>query len=322
MKQLVKLFIPLIILLLPFLIGRIYWDYQISPLDKKGVERVFVIKQGEGISTIAKRLKSEGFIRSDLVFKLVYKFSSEQNLEAGDFKLSPAQGVKQILRELQSGSLDKWVTIIEGLRVEEVADRLSEKLKAKREKFIAIAKKHEGYLFPDTYLFNPDVLEEDIVSKLLANFDEKFDTSLQKKINHLGLTSKEGVILASIVEREARSDEARKMVASILLKRFKIGMGLNADATVQYGLGYQTNENSWWKRHLSNDDLKVDSPYNTYLYNGLPPGPICNPSLSSLQAVANADPATPYLYYYHSSKGESFYGRTLEEHNVNIESNP
>ena len=99
-------------------------------------------------------------------------------------------------------------------------------------------------------------------------------------------------------------------------------MGLNADATIQYILGYQPNEKSWWKRHLTRDDLKVPSPYNTYLYVGLPPTPICNPSLSSLTAVASADPSTPYLYYYHDSKGISHYGKTLDEHNQNVANYP
>ena len=99
-------------------------------------------------------------------------------------------------------------------------------------------------------------------------------------------------------------------------------MGLNADATLQYALGYQEKEKSWWKRHLSSEDKKVDSPYNTYLYRDLPPAPICNPSSSSLIAVANADLDTPYLYYYHDSKGNSHYAKTLEEHNQNVANNP
>lgn len=112
------------------------------------------------------------------------------------------------------------------------------------------------------------------------------------------------------------------MVASILLKRLKIDMGLNADATIQYALGYQPEEKSWWKRHLTAADLKIDSPYNTYLYKGLPPTPICNPSLSSLTAVANADPKTPYLYYYHDSEGNSYYAKSLDEHNANVTNHP
>lgn len=177
-------------------------------------------------------------------------------------------------------------------------------------------------MFPDTYFFNPNVSISDIVATLRRNFDQKYSDGLQAQIKARGLTPAQGVILASIVEREARSDGARQMVASILLKRIKIGMGLNADSTIQYALGYQPPEDSWWKRHLSRSDLKVDSLYNTYLYAGLPPGPICNPSLSSLKAVASADSSTPYLYYYHDSQGVSHYAKTLEEHNQNVADYP
>ena len=103
-------------------------------------------------------------------------------------------------------------------------------------------------------------------------------------------------------------------------------MGLNVDAGVQYALGYQSNQSppasGWWKNNLTKEDLQIDSPYNSYLYRGLPPTPICNPGLSSLRAVANADSSTPYLYYYHDSRGNSYYGKTLEEHNQNVANHP
>lgn len=177
-------------------------------------------------------------------------------------------------------------------------------------------------MFPDTYLFPKEATVEYIVDTLRKTFDTRFASDLRAKIRAQGLTEEQGVILASIVEREARSDQARQMVASILLKRFKIGMALNADATVQYALGFQKTDKSWWKRHLTYDDLKVDSAYNTYTHAGLPPAPIANPGLSSLKAVADADPETPYLYYYHDSKGVSHYAKTLEEHNENVASYP
>jgi UPF0755 protein len=176
----------------------------------------------------------------------------------------------------------------------------------------------EGYMFPDTYFFDKEASASAVAKKLRTTFDLKYDDVLQAKIKKLGLTPTEGVILASIVEREARSNEARRMVASILLRRFKIDMGLNVDAGIQYALEYQATEKSWWKRHLTKTDLKINSLYNTYIHVGLPPTPICNPSLSSLEAVASADPKTPYLYYYHDLEGVPHYAKTLEEHNQNI----
>lgn len=216
--------------------------------------------------------------------------------------------------------VEKRVTLLEGWRIEEMAAKLNKDLGTKNEDFIEVAQ--EGYMFPDTYFFHEDASASAVVQKLKLTFETRYNEDLQAKIKKIGLTPKEGIILASIVEREARSSEARKMVASILLKRLNIGMGLNADATIQYILGYQPEEKSWWKRHLTKEDLKVNSPYNTYLYRGLPPAPICNPSLSAIQAVVNADPGTPYLYYYHDSQGKSYYAKTLEEHNENVANDP
>lgn len=301
--------------------ARAYWKWLQSPVNPNGQGKFFVIQRGENIDSIARRLEQEGLIRSAFVFKLTIKNSGKQ-IEAGNFKPSPRMSVREIIENLSHGAVDIWVTLIEGLRVEEYAKTLSEKLEVKSEKFIEAGKKHEGYLFPDTYLFNKDATAENIISITKDNFDKKYGLEIQAKVKSHGLTPQQGVILASIVEREARTKEARRMVASILLKRFKIGMGLNADATIQYALGYQGDEKSWWKRHLSKDDLKVQSSYNTYLHPGLPPTPICNPSLMSLEAVANADPTTEYLYYYHDSKGNAYYAKSLEDHNENVANYP
>ncbi len=311
-----KLIILAFVLGLALFLGIGYWNYLKSPVDPKGRSRTFVIQRGESAAYIGKRLQQEGLVRSDLVFKVELKLLKKVNLiEAGDFKLSPAQSVDELIESLSHGALDKWVTIIEGWRAEEVAQKLNQELGIKPEEFLKYAK--EGYMFPDTYLFNKEASPADIALTLKNTFAGRYSAVLQSQIRARGLTADQGVILASIVEREARSDQVRTQVAGILLKRLKTGMKLDADATVQYALGYQGTEKSWWKSNLSLDDLKVDSPYNTYLISGLPPTPISNPSLSSLKAVANADPSTPYWYYYHDSKGNSYYARTLEEQNRN-----
>lgn len=322
MKKLLSLIVVLIIV---FFLAKGWWASQLTAVSSDKSTQVFVIAKGMGVSEIAKKLKQENLIKSELVFKIYVQQKNLKNkLQAGSYNLSPSHSVPEILKTLQSGSEDIWVTLIEGWRVEEMAYLISLKFNppagGQSSKFINLAK--EGYMFPDTYLFPKEASMEYIADTLGSTFDRRFTPELRAKIRSLGLTEAEGVILASIVEREARSDSARKMVASILLKRFKIGMGLNADATVQYVLGFQKAENSWWKRHLSRDDLRVDSPYNTYLHVGLPPAPISNPGLSSLNAVANADPGIPYLYYYHDSKGNSYYAKTLEEHNQNVVTYP
>lgn len=317
-----KLFIFLIVFLVLIIVGgKYYWSSQLAAVNPENTNyQSFVIREGESVQKIAGNLQDQGLIKSPRAFRLYVKNSGQTDkIQAGDFKLSPSMGAEEILKQLTSGVVDKWVTLLEGWRAEEMAEKLNKELGTANQEFIKKAK--EGYMFPDTYLFNPEANISDIVSRLENNFDKKYDEDLKAKIKKQGLTPEEGVILASIVEREARSDEARRMVASILLKRLDIGMGLNADATIQYALGYQSSEKSWWKKHLSKEDLKVDSLYNTYLYKGLPPTPISNPSLSSLQAVANASD-TPYLYYYHDSKGVSHYSKTLEEHNSNVAKYP
>ena len=133
------------------------------------------------------------------------------------------------------------------------------------------------------------------------------------------MTEKEVLILASLVEKEARHDEDRQKVASIILKRLKNDIKLQIDATVQYALGYQSEEKTWWKKNLTQEDLDIDSPYNTYKNEGLPPGPIANPGLASIEAVINADANTSYLYYISDKNGNMHYARTLEEHQANID---
>lgn len=318
MKKLIWLALFLLVI---FFSAKGWWSSQLGFVSENQLSKVFVVTKGAGVSEIAQKLKENNLIRSELVFKLYVKKNNLSNkLQAGSYKLSPSMSTPEILKTLGSGSEDVWVTLIEGLRVEEMAKKLNDELGISSDEFLRVAK--EGYMFPDTYLFPRQASVEYIINTLKKTFDTRFTPELRSKIRSQGLTEEQGVILASIVEREARSDKARTEVASILLKRFKIGMGLNADATVQYALGFQKAEKSWWKRNLIHDNLKIDSPYNTYFYVGLPPAPIANPGLSSLTAVANADPSTPYLYYYHDSKGISHYGKTLEEHNQNIVNYP
>ena len=310
-----------IFLLAAFFLTKFWWTSQLKPVSGDQAGRVFIVTKGAGVSKIAKKLKQANLIKSELVFKIYVRQNNLTNkLQAGSYKLSPSMSVPKILETLQIGSEDLWVTLLEGWRVEEMAEAISSKFKVQNSKFIDMAK--EGYMFPDTYLFPKEATVGYIIDTLRKTFDSKFTDELKTKMRKLGLTEEQGVILASIVEREARSDKARTEIASILLKRLKIGMALNADATLQYILGYQSSEKSWWKRHLTNEDKKIESPYNTYLHAGLPPNPIANPGLSSLEAVAKADPSIPYLYYYHDSKGISHYGKTLEEHNQNVANYP
>ena len=316
-----KILALIIIIVLLFFVVRGFWNSQLTPVSSDKNTKTIIISRGKSLNAIAVQLKEENLIRSEQIFVLYVKSKGlDDKLSAGTFKLSASMSIPEITAALSGNPAEIWVTLIEGLRVEEIAEKLNKELKIDKSEFLKYAK--EGYMFPDTYLFEQDVTEEQIAKKLRDTFEMRFKDDVRVKIKAQGLTEAQGVILASIVEREARSDQARTEVAGILLKRFKIGMGLNADATVQYALGYQPAEKSWWKRHLTKEDKNVESPYNTYFHSGLPPAPICNPGLASLQAVANADSTTPYLYYYHDSKGNSHYAATLDEHNANVSNNP
>ncbi len=298
-----------------------YWNSLLSPPSSDAVPQSFTVSEGEGSSAIADALDKQNLIRSANAFKLELKLSGDVGkLEAGTFNISPSESTPQIIRQMEKSSSDISVTLLEGLRDEEMAAQLNKRLGISTEAFLRVAK--QGYMFPDTYNFDSKATADSIAQTMENNFNAKYTADLQDKIKNLGLSPTQGIILASIVEREGRSQGVRTMVASILLKRLKIGMALDVDATIQYALGYSSDENSWWRKNISADDLKIDSPYNTYTHSGLPPTPICNPGLSSITAVTNADPSTPYLYYYQDSEGNSYYERTLDQHNTDAANHP
>lgn len=295
----------------------LYYREGTLPVNKTSPEtKIFVVKNGESLDSIAKNLVNENLIRNKIVFYLVVKQKGiDKKIQAGDFRLSTAMNVYQIADNLTHGTLDVWVTLIEGLRKEEIAQVISQNLGIPETEFLKYAK--EGYLFPDTYLIPNEATAESVVQILENNFESKFDPIIQQKAKAKGLTLTETIILASLVEREARLNKDRPLVASVILNRYKVGMKLDIDATVQYALGYQSAEKTWWKKNLTLDDLKIDSLYNTYKNAGLPPTPISNPGLAAIQAVVSA-PETDYLYYLSDKNGKMHYGKTIEEHNENV----
>lgn len=308
-------------LVLIVIVGWWYWSGLQSPLDLGGHIKAFVINPGDNPTTVAERLEKGGYIKSAWMFKYLYKQSEDQKILPGVYLISSAMRPQEIIDSISRGSVDKRVTILEGWRKEEIAQKLNQELGIKNQEFLENAK--EGYMFPDTYFFNPKVTASDIALTMKNNFAKKYSAELRSKIKGLGLTEEQGVILASLVEREARSDKVRQQVASVILKRLKMGMKLDIDATVQYAKDSEAlvngnGVNKFWLPVSQQDYSGVDHPYNTYLNPGLPPGPIASPSLSSLNAAASADSTTPYLFYYHDSKGNTYLARTLEEHNANV----
>lgn len=295
----------------------LWWKDGIDPADPNNTAPVsFVVKKGEGVRVIAQRLAQQNLIRSATTFYVLVKVMGlEHSIQAGDFRLSPNMNAQTIAQELTHGIVDTWVTVLEGWRVEEIATKLAKDLDIPEHEFLLYAK--EGYMFPDTYLIPREATAAAVASMFADTFTEKFDQSLQAQAAQKGLTTEQVVTLASIVEREGHTDQDRPLIASVLLNRLKKKYPLQTDATVQYALGYQPYEKSWWKKSLTLDDLKLVSPYNTYINVGLPPHPIANPGLASLKAVVSA-PDTEYFYYLHDAQGGAHFAVTLEEHNANV----
>lgn len=312
-KRLFRLGLLLFIILLTLVY--FWWQWAVSPTQPSNTqEQIFIVPQGQNAKTIGRRLFQQGFIKSQLAFQLLVDRRNYANrLQAGDFKLSPSMDLAAILESLTHGSLDYWITFPEGLRVEEYAALLSAKANIDPQQFILTAKSFAGRLFPDTYLIPQNASATDIVNILTRNFDKKF-TPLKKDLVKTDLSEQEIIILASLIEREAKHEQDRPLVSSVLHNRLKINMPLQIDATVQFALG---RPDDWWPKDLSQTDLQTPSSYNTYINLGLPPAPIANPGLSSLQAAIN--PATTnYLYYVSDSAGYNHYAESLEEHNLNI----
>jgi UPF0755 protein len=314
-----KLIILLIIL---FIVGGgIFLFYKEGSLAVNKTDTsstLFTVNQGETLDTIINNLSKEGLIRNRLVFYLVVKqMGIERKIQAGQFRLSPALNTYQIADALTHGTLDTWVVIREGLRKEEIAEIIAKQFNISETEFNQIAQ--EGYLFPDTYLIPSGASAQDIVNILRKRFDEKYNDDLKAKAKKNGLTDEEVVIIASMLEREAKFGDDREKIASVILRRYKEDHPLQLDATVQYALGYQPKEKRWWKKTTFYEDLKVDSPYNTYKNAGLPPAPISNPGQEALEAVVNANPNTPYFYYLSEPDGTTHFAKNLEEHERNIE---
>ena len=298
------------------------------------------VQQGENPATIAKKLERAGIIRSAEHFGVLAGLMGvESQLNAGEYELTRGMPTTVVIDRLRrSVTLPQFVlTIPEGWRLEQIGEHLERKGIASVADFQAalaatdynapfLAQRPpgaslEGYLFPDTYFFTVKATAHDIVARLLATFNEKFPPELQQQAMSHGLSLHQVVTLASIVEREAQVPAERPIIASVYLNRIKQGMPLQADPTTQYALAADpasVAKYGWWKRDLTLDDLKIRSPYNTYVVNGLPPGPIANPGEASLRAVAQ--PAqTDYLFFVAKPDGSHAFSRSLDEHNRNVQ---
>ena len=292
------------------------WFYiSVQPVSNNKNFSFFVITKGSSASQIGNKLQSSGLIKSALAFKIYIQFTGQSGkLLSGEFRLTPSFSLFQTADTLFKGPVELWVTIPEGLRSEEIAARFAQVLNKDSSfitEFLQASKGKEGYLFPDTYLFPMDASASSIVKKMTDTFTARTQGLTPRGSD---LSFAETVTIASLLERETKTDAERPIVAGIFMNRLNAGMPLQVDAAVQYAVG---TSKEWWRKTLTLADFKVNSPYNTYENTGLPPTPIASPGLASLKA-AFSPAQTDYLYYIHDSTGQIHYARTLAEHNVNI----
>jgi UPF0755 protein len=293
---------------------------QFQPVVKEAQPvRKFVIPKGQAVGIIADRLEDEGIIKNALLFRLYVKQNNLQNkIQAGTFEVAGSMPPQVVALTLTKGTNDIWVTIQEGWRTEEIAEYLDEIDLSEFDKnaFLQLAGSDEGYLYPDTYLLPKMATAETIYSLLKNTFERKIEVGLADEIEASKRPLEEVIILASILEREARGYEEMRQVAGVLENRLKIGMALQVDASLQYLKGYNQQQDDWWVPPTA-ADKSIESPYNTYLNPGLPPTPIANPGLDAIRAAL--DPAeNDNLFYIHDLEGGIHYGKTLEEHNQNV----
>lgn len=314
-KFLITLFVVLVI---PLAAMTIWVNWALAAPSEKGEKKTFVIQENELVPSFAGRLEKEKIIRNAFVFRVHLKLSGlDRKIQAGSFKLPTDKPANEVALALTTGRLDKWTTFVEGLRKEQVAEILAKNFNIDKEKFLS--KAPEGYLFPDKYLIPVKANEEQILSIFKTNFEKKFTKDMEEKVAAQNLSMHEVVTVASLVERESmgKGENEREIIAGILLKRWRESWRIAADATVQYALGYSEEEKVWWRKVITQDDLQIDSPYNTRNRTGLPPGPICSPGLLAIQAAI--DPKeTAYYYYIHDKEGIPHYAENLTIHQENI----
>ena len=329
MRYIVTLFL-VIILISGFLLWQGFY-YSVDPSSDEIV--LFTINKGQGVREIGNNLARANLIRYSFFFKIYLYFNKQgRSLKAGDYELSKSLTMSEIVSKIVAGDvIKKTITIIEGWDIGDISEYLEkEKIamieatldfdnKEQRESyfsksfsFLADKPKNnglEGYLFPDTYSYSIEDKLEDIIKRMLSNFD-KMTKDLRAEISSQRKTVFEIIIMASMLEKEVKTLEDKKMVAGVLFNRLEIGMPLQVDSTITYITKKNTTA-------ILKEELEIDSLYNTYKYRGLPYGPISNPGIESIKAAIYPT-ENNYLYYLSTKEGETIFSKTLQEHNQAI----
>ncbi len=299
------------------------------------------VGENVGVQDIAEMLEEKGVIDSAIQFRVLAELLGYQGLlQAGEYEFDPDTPALEVVYRMRRGIVSPlFVTVVEGWRLEEIADALDEQGVISRDDFLEAAvagnfdldfdflrrlgpaTSLEGYLFPATYFYRRNDGAEDVIQQMLKAMDDNFGDDLRSQALDQGLTMHGVLTLASIIEREAKVPEERPIMAQVFLKRLRLGIPLEADPTVQYALAADPESVAgfgYWKAQLTDDDLELDSPYNTYRVAGLPPTPIAAPRLDSIMAVI--EPAdTNYLYFVAKPDGSHAFAETEDEHQRNVE---
>ena len=295
----------------------LFWP-QGNPYDSVKV----TIPKGASLKEVSASLQDKNVIRNERSFLLAVKtLGYEKSFPAGRFRLVEASTNFDIIDQLVNGIHEnKRVTILEGWSITVIAEELEKKLGLDPQAFEEASRNElllwklgiegesvEGYLFPNTYQFSEDETPQEIIERMVSEYRRNVNNELRQKMIDTGMTENEVLTLASIIEGEAIYDKERPVISGVYHNRLKLGMRLQADPTIQYII-----EDS--PRRLLNKDLKIKSPYNTYLNYGLPPGPINNPGIESIKAAINPT-KTDYLYFVAKGDGYHTFSRTKSEHN-------
>jgi len=306
--------------------AQIHQSYQGYPEPS----RIVLIEQGWTLRQIAETLNSQGIIRSSSIFQWYVRLASEtSSLKAGEYLFEGPQDLSAVLETLRLGQVHHYrVTIPEGLTLDEIAERLAEKGFGDEEKFLQammgidlirdwdpVADQNlEGYLFPETYFFPRGVGEKEIVRSMVDSFYGTWTPEYSQRAQKLGLSIREVVTLASLIEKETSLGQERPLVSAVFHNRLRQNLKLACDPTVIYAVKLVKE----FDGVINQSDLDLDSPYNTYLYPGLPPGPIANPGLESIEAAlypADVD----YLYFVSTNDGSHFFSTNYRDHNRAVE---
>ena len=299
-----------IILLIVGSIAALSYVYVIQPPESFPVRQLVSITEGQSLSQVARNLQDQGVVRSALALRIYVKLlGDEKNIHAGDYLFKEPRDFFSVARALIIGAYGLEpirIRIPEGATTKEMSAIFGNQFERfKVDNFLAQAPEQEGYLFPDTYFFLPNVNEKTVIQTMRQNFDQHLAT-IQPPVASSTHSLAEIITMASIIEREARISSDRRKISGVLWNRLARGMALQVDVTFLYTIGKGTFQ-------LTMKDLMTDSPYNTYMNKGLPPTPIGSPSLDSINAALNPIPSDN-LYYLADRNGVTYFSKTYAEH--------